>query len=115
MKEDLYCKNRWRQVQYLTDIFWKRWLAEYLPILQERQKWIRARRNFDVGDLLLIADERVHLGHWHLERIVEVHSGDGFTRPAKVATKSTSLSEPITSCHVVFSRMKEYQVKKLLN
>ena len=41
VKKDLYCRNRWRQVQYLTDVFWKRWLAEYLPSLQERQKLIK--------------------------------------------------------------------------
>ena len=37
-KKDTYCKRRWRQVQYLSDIFWKRCLKEYLPTLQVRQK-----------------------------------------------------------------------------
>ena len=97
VKKDLYCRNRWRHVQYLTNVFWKRWLAEYLPSLQERQKWIKPRRNFAVGDLVLIADERVHRGQWPLGRIVEVHPGkDGFIRSAKVATTSTILSRPIT-------------------
>ena len=35
-KEDVYSRRRWRQVQYMSDIFWKRWLKEYLPTLQER-------------------------------------------------------------------------------
>ena len=26
-------RRRWRQVQYLADVFWKRWLREYLPTL----------------------------------------------------------------------------------
>lgn len=46
VKRDLYCRNRWKQVQYLADLFWKRWLSEYLPSLQERQKRLRPRRNF---------------------------------------------------------------------
>ena len=32
-KEDLLSRRRWRQVQYLADIFWKRWSKEYLPLL----------------------------------------------------------------------------------
>ena len=97
VKGDLYCRNRWKQVQYLADVFWKRWLLEYLPSLQERQKWLRPRRNFVVGDLVLIADERVHRGQWPLGRVVEVHPGsDGFTRSVKVATRTTVLSRPVT-------------------
>ena len=36
-KEDGYSRRRWRQVQYLADVFWRRWIREYLPQLQERQ------------------------------------------------------------------------------
>lgn len=36
-KDDMYCRRRWRQIQYLTSVFWKRWLSEYLPTLQELQ------------------------------------------------------------------------------
>ena len=50
-------KKCWRQAQYLSNIFWRRWVDEYLLSLQERQKWIRPRRNVAVGDLVLIADE----------------------------------------------------------
>ena len=28
-KEDQYSRMRWRQMQYLADIFWKRWTKEY--------------------------------------------------------------------------------------
>ena len=34
-KEDNCSKRRWRRVQHISDIFWKRWLKEYLPALQE--------------------------------------------------------------------------------
>ncbi|XP_077973215.1 uncharacterized protein LOC144428197 [Styela clava] len=30
-KRDCYVRQRWRQVQYLADEFWHRWIKEYLP------------------------------------------------------------------------------------
>lgn len=44
-KEDLYSQRRWRQTQYLTDLFWRRWIREYLPIMQKRSKWHSPKRN----------------------------------------------------------------------
>ncbi|XP_070549130.1 uncharacterized protein [Ptychodera flava] len=43
-KNDSYVRRRWRQVQYLADIFWKRWMKEYLPLLQERQEVARDQK-----------------------------------------------------------------------
>jgi hypothetical protein len=37
-KADCYSRRRWRYIQYLADMFWKRWVKEYLPTLQSRQK-----------------------------------------------------------------------------
>ena len=56
-KEDMYTRRRWRQVQYLSNVFWKHWLKEYLPTLQERKKWLKPRRCLSVGDLVLIVDD----------------------------------------------------------
>ena len=36
--DDEYGSKRWKQAQYLADVFWKRWIREYLPTLQEKQK-----------------------------------------------------------------------------
>ena len=48
---DMYSKH-WRQVQCLANSFWKRWMKEYLPTLQSRQKWTSQRRNLAIGDLV---------------------------------------------------------------
>ena len=58
-KEDCYGKRRWRQAQYLANLFWRRWMREYLPSLQARQKWTSQRRNFAVNDLVLIGGDNV--------------------------------------------------------
>lgn len=49
-KEDSHSRKRWRQVQYLAEVFWRRWIREYLLKLQARQKWVNPSRSFAVGD-----------------------------------------------------------------
>jgi hypothetical protein len=39
VKEDLFCRKRWRRVQFLVNDFWYRWHREYLSQLQTRAKW----------------------------------------------------------------------------
>jgi hypothetical protein len=53
-KKDCYIKRKWKQIQYLADLFWSRWRKEYLPILQARQKWTKQNRNMKVGDIVLL-------------------------------------------------------------
>lgn len=64
--------KRCKQAQYLASVFWKRWLKEYLPTLQERQKWLRPRRNIAVGDLVLIVQENIQRGQWPKGVVEEV-------------------------------------------
>lgn len=56
-KDDQYAKRRWRQIQYIADIFWKRWCKEYLTQLQERQRWATPERTLHVGDVVLIVGD----------------------------------------------------------
>lgn len=56
-KDDQYARRRWRPIQYVANLFWTRWTREYLPLLQERQKWLTPQRNFSPGDIVLIMDE----------------------------------------------------------
>ena len=43
-RADLYCTRRWRQVQHLTNEFWKRWKNEFLQNLQPRQREAKLQR-----------------------------------------------------------------------
>ena len=97
VKEDMLLRKKWRQTQILADHFWRRWLKEYVPALQERQKWHRPRRNAQVGDLVLVVDQDLPRGKWHLARIVRVIQGkDGLVRTVEVKTgSSSSLLRPI--------------------
>ncbi|CAH8551523.1 unnamed protein product [Dicrocoelium dendriticum] len=78
----------WRQVNYLTALFWKRWVREYLPLLQSRQKWLHSSRNFRPGDVVLVSSEASSRGTWPLGVIEScTDSGDGLVRTAVVRTK----------------------------
>ncbi len=91
-RSDLYARRRWRQVQYIADLFWKRWVREYLPLLQERQKWNKERRNLTLGDIVIIADPTA----WLLGRVMETYPDSrGLVRSVKVRTKCNTLEHPI--------------------
>ena len=66
-------------------------MQEYLPQLQQRQKWFHKKRNFAVGDVVLIVDERCPRSTCSFGRIIEIHINlkDGCVRGAKVKTAST--------------------------
>lgn len=97
LKSDTYSRRRWRQVQYLADVFWGRWKREYLPLLQSRQKWFRPKENFAVGDTVIVVDETLPRNAWAIGRIKEVFPDKyGFVRRVKVKTKTSTLERPIS-------------------
>ncbi|XP_064635262.1 uncharacterized protein LOC135492633 [Lineus longissimus] len=96
VKDDLYSKRRWRHVQYLANLFWKRWTKEYLPSLQERQKWLQDERNVKIDDIVLIVDNNMPRNAWSLGRVIEVYPGkDNRVRAVKVRTQHTQLVRPV--------------------
>lgn len=95
-KTDMYSKRRWRQVQYMADTFWKRWVREYLPTLQERQKWLKLRRNYTHGDVVLIADPTAPRASWMLGRVIDTRKDKrGVVRSVTLKTKTSVIDRPI--------------------
>ena len=95
VQQDLY-RRRWRQVQYMADVFWKRWLTEYLPTLQVRQKWLRPKRNLKVGDLVLVKHDNTARPRWPLGLILTTYPGsDGLVRSVQVKTQSGVYDRPV--------------------
>ncbi|KAK7922690.1 hypothetical protein WMY93_009592 [Mugilogobius chulae] len=94
---DMYANRRWKQVQYMSDLFWKRWVKEYLPQLQERQRWNSVKRNFSVGDLVLIMDSAAPRNSWTMGRVTHTFPDNkGFVRQVRIKTRSSYLDRPIT-------------------
>ena len=94
---DMYVRRRWRQVQYMSDLFWKRWVKEYLPQLQERQRWSGVKRNLIPGDVVLIVDNTAPRNSWVMGRVLQTFPDRrGFVRQVRIKTKSSCLDRPIT-------------------
>lgn len=56
----------------MANLFWHRWTREYLPNLLEKKKWNTLRRNLEVCDLVLLAEESLPRGKWSLELIMRL-------------------------------------------
>jgi hypothetical protein len=108
-KDDLYSRKRWRQVQYLADVFWRRWIKEYLPSLQRRDKWNQARRNFEVGDVVLVLQNDCPRSSWPLARVIQVHrnSSDDKVRSVVVKMRATILERPINKIVLLEATTRE--------
>ena len=80
--------SRFLYRQNLVNRFWRRWLAEYLPKLTIRQKWLEERPPLKVGDIVLISEDNVKRGNWPLAIVEEIYQGkDGLVRTATLRTK----------------------------
>ncbi|XP_055585267.1 uncharacterized protein LOC129738106 [Uranotaenia lowii] len=87
LDEVLVLKNAWNQVQHQADMFWRRWVREYMPELTRPTKWLAETRPVRVGDLVIIVDEARRNG-WVRGRVNEVIPGqDGRIRKAMVQTQ----------------------------
>ena len=108
--------SRWRHAQYLADVFWRRWTKEYLPSLQERQKWLRPRRNLKVGDLVLITDENTPRGRWP-KGIVECVFPDkyGIVRQGIIRTATTRLRRDVRKLCLLEGELETQQANNCLD
>ena len=96
-ESDNYVRKKWRQVQYLTDQFWRRWRREYLQTLQTRQKWHNVEQNYSVGDVVLLHDDSSSRGRWPLGRVIETYpDGKGLVRKVLVKTATNTFVRPIS-------------------
>ena len=94
---DVYSKRWWRQAQHLADVFWRRWVAEYIPTLQLRQKWTHDQPCVKIDDIVLVSEEPAPRGDWPLGRVTDVKLGtDQKPRSATVLVRGKEKIRPIS-------------------
>ena len=67
-KEDMHCLKYWRRVQHVCNEFWTQWKKEVFATLQSRQKWNFPKRNFQVGDAVLVRDDSMR-NKWPMAKV----------------------------------------------
>ena len=88
-------QKRWRRLQQVSLAFWRRWVREYLPLLQPRTKWTEARPDLQEGDIVLLQNSTTPRGEWPLGRITKTFKGeDDRVRVVEVLSKGKLMKRP---------------------
>jgi hypothetical protein len=76
--------------------FWKRWSADYLHELHQRQRWQKSTPNLRPGEVLLLKDDNIPPLQWPTAVITDVHPGsDGKIRVVTIKTSRGIFKRPI--------------------
>ena len=110
-RPDLFSKKRWRRVQHIANEFWTRWKKEFLTQLQVRSKWNEKRRNFKVGDIVLLKED-CQRNKWPVAKVKEVfQDSNGFVRSVKLMVNRSheqntinTLDQPINKIVLLVER-----------
>ena len=88
-------RARWRAVKALSNMFWKRFIQEYLPMLNIRKKWNHKKRDFKENYLVIMKNEHQHCSLWSFGRIISVNKGiDGKVQSVQVRLPNSVLTRP---------------------
>jgi hypothetical protein len=105
-KRDSY-KAQWKKVQYLADVFWSKWMKQYLQTLQERRKWQTSNKNLCFGDCRSF-DELQNRIYWPMGLMTRTFPGsDGKVQKIEVRIirdgKPTEYVRPVTQVVLLIS------------
>ncbi|CAK1602390.1 unnamed protein product [Parnassius mnemosyne] len=95
-EQDALLRSSWRAAQRLADIFWLRWVKEYLPELQHRREPHGRGQAARVDDLVQIVDPNLPRNVWIRGRVIATYPGpDNIVRTVDVLTKGGVLRRPV--------------------
>ncbi|KAG5876403.1 hypothetical protein JTB14_024286 [Gonioctena quinquepunctata] len=113
---DPISRRQWRISQYLADLFWRRWLEEYLPTLIRRTRWNEIDSNIEISEIVVINEINVSRGMWPMRVIEKLYKGqDGVVRMADVSTSQGISKRPAREIHRQNISIDERKDNKKLN
>ncbi|XP_055638129.1 uncharacterized protein LOC129776484 [Toxorhynchites rutilus septentrionalis] len=94
-------RRGWPTSQWLANLFWKRWIKDYLPEISRRTKWYEKVKPLEVGDIVLIVDVDNPRNCWPKGKVIGVVSSGGQTRKATIQTSSGVYERPVVKLAVL--------------
>ncbi|KAL0152885.1 hypothetical protein M9458_051818 [Cirrhinus mrigala] len=95
-ESEMLSRRRWRHSQILADRFWSRFIRDYLPSLQTRQKWQASPPDLQKHTYVMIVDPQLPRGLWPVGKVIQTHvSPDGHVRSADVQIKNQIYTHPV--------------------
>ncbi|XP_054708500.1 uncharacterized protein LOC129218291 [Uloborus diversus] len=92
----------WQKTTKMVQNIWKNWSNNYLSTLIQRNKWLFAKQNVKIGDMVVVKEENLPTCKWLLGRINEIFYGkDNHVRVVTVQTKNGIYKRPITKIAVL--------------
>ena len=90
-------RKAYRNSELYTDLIWQRWLKEYLPQFNLRQKWFKENdEQISVDDLVWIVNTDLRRSQYELGRVKEIYTAsDGNVRSALVRTIKGEYKRPV--------------------
>ncbi len=96
--EPYHPRQRYRHLLHLNRAMWNRWQREIRPLLGDRHKWFRDRRNYEPGDEVIIIEKRTPRNTWIHGRVTDVNAGrDGRVRSVTVQTETGTVTKSVHS------------------
>ena len=89
-RPELCCQKRWRRIQHIVNELWARLRKKYLQSLEPRTKWKSGKRNFSVGDIVLVFQNESIQNKWPMARLIQVFKDiNGYVGNVKLRIRET--------------------------
>ncbi|XP_053686216.1 uncharacterized protein LOC128735749 [Sabethes cyaneus] len=97
------CLNQnWCTSQILANLFWKRWVSDYLPEITRRTKWFQPVKPLTTGDIVVIVDHKLPRNCWPKGKVICATPGqDNQVRVATVRTMTGVYQRPVTQLAIL--------------
>ncbi|XP_055601262.1 uncharacterized protein LOC129750077 [Uranotaenia lowii] len=95
-------RKSWQLSQTMANVFWRRWVHDYLPTLTRRHKWFENTKPIEVGDITVIVDPNLPRNCWPKGRIIATNiSPDGCRRWASIQTATGIYDRPVAKLAIL--------------
>ena len=92
--------TKWKSLQAVTNMYWKRWIKEYLPLTLQN-KWTKHCKNMKIEDIVIIGKDNIKRLKWSLARVIKLFYGkDGVVRSVQLKTKDSTIHRSVAKLYV---------------